>query len=226
MQQDEVDVWHVDLDHDDPGGTLLGSITPDEREEASRRRSRVDGRRYAIGRASLRVILSGYTGGSGRALRLSREPRGRMVLDPPTTLSFSVAHAGAAGLIAVGIARSIGVDLEPVSAAPHIADVAEHYLPRARVAAIQVAPAGDRNERWLRLWTEVEAYAKLDGRGLLDAESAEILMEAREHRVQFRPTPDHVATLIYSGDSARITYLRFPPTPAARPAGFASMGSG
>jgi 4'-phosphopantetheinyl transferase len=219
MQPSEIHVWRVDLDDDDPAGTLLGMITPDERDQASRRRSPIDGRRYAIGRASLRAILSRYTGGSGHSLGLAREPRGRVVLEPSTPFSFSVAHAGALGIVAVGRARSIGVDLEPLSAARQIAAVGDHYLPRDRVAAIRAAPEREQNERWLRLWTEVEAYAKLDGRGLVDAESAEFLLEAREHRVQFRPTADHIATLIYSGQTARIAYLTFTPTAAEQPGG-------
>jgi 4'-phosphopantetheinyl transferase len=213
----EVDVWLVDLDHDDPGGTLMGMITPEEREEASRRRSSVDGRRFAIGRASLRAILGGYAGTSGQALRLIRESRGRMVLDPSTQLTFSVAHAAAVGLVAVGHARSIGIDVEPVSAAGQIADVSEHLLPSDRIAAIRSAPQDVQDEQWLKLWTEVEAYAKLDGRGLVNAHSTEVLLAAREHRVQFRPVADHVATLIYTGQSARVTYVRFTAPGAEQP---------
>ena len=217
MRPDEIDVWRVDLDGEDPGGSLYASLTPDEREQVRRCRSPVDGRRFGLGRASLRVILSRYTGESARGLRLSREPRGRMILDASSPLSFSVAHAGPVGLVAIGLARSIGVDLEPLSAAPQIADVADHYLPGARVATARSAPAGQQNEQWLRLWTEVEAYAKLDGRGLIDAKSTEILLEAREHSVQFRPTPDHVATLVYTGRAARVTYLLFSPSAGEEP---------
>jgi 4'-phosphopantetheinyl transferase len=217
IQPGDIHVWHVDLDRDDPAGKLIGMISHDEQEQAKRRRSSVDGRRYAIGRASLRLILSRYVGGCGHALRLTREPRGRTVLDPSTSLSFSVANAGAVGLVAVAFARSIGVDLEPLSAAPHIAHVGDHYLPRDRVAAILAGPKREQDERWVRLWTEVEAYAKLDGRGLGDAESAEVLLDAREHRVQFRPTADHIATLIYTGPTARVAYLRF--DPAEQPGG-------
>jgi 4'-phosphopantetheinyl transferase len=211
LRPDEIHVWRVDLDDEDPAGTLLALISPDERDEAKRRRTSLDGRRFAIGRGSLRAILSRYLGGSGHVLRLTREPRGRIVLDPPAPISFSVAHAEAVGLVAIGRDRSIGVDLEPVSAASQIADVGDNYLPRNRVARIRAAPQREQDERWLRLWTEVEAFAKLDGRGLVDADSAAILLAAGGRSVQFRPTADHVATLVYGGQPARVAYLRFTP---------------
>lgn len=209
----KIDVWLLRLDLEDPAGALLATLSPDERQHAAQRRSAVAGRRYAIGRACLRAILGRYLAGPADGLRFRNEPRGRPVLDPPTELSFSVAHAGAVGLIAVARARAVGVDVEPLSAAGQIADIADRYLPPDRVAAIRAGRAEMRDEQWVELWTEVEACAKLDGRGLadLDPTSAAALLDPNLHVVRFGPTNEHVATLVYTGRAARLSYRAFEP---------------
>jgi len=63
-----VDVWLLRLDLEDPAGALLATLSPAERQHAAQRRSALDGRRYAIGRASLRAILARYLGGPAAGL--------------------------------------------------------------------------------------------------------------------------------------------------------------
>lgn len=216
----EVDVWLLRLDLEDPAGALLATLSPDERQHAARRRSALDGRRYAIGRACLRAILARYLARPAAGLDFRNEPLGRPVLDPPTELSFSVAHAGAVGLVAVARARAVGVDVEPLSAAGQIADIADRFLPRDRVAAIRAGRAEMRDEQWVGLWTEVEACAKLDGRGLaeLDPPSAAALLDLDLQRVRFGPTHSHVGTLAYGGYAAHVSYLAFEPVAFEPPA--------
>jgi 4'-phosphopantetheinyl transferase len=217
----EVDVWLLRLDLEDPAGALLATLSLDERQNVARKRSALDGRHYAIGRAGLRAILARYLARPAAGLRLRYEPRGRPVLDPPTELSFSVAHAGAVGLVAVARARAVGVDVEPLSAASQIADIADRYLPPDRVAAIRAGQAEMRDEHWVGLWTEVEACAKLDGRGLaeLDPPSAAALLDRDLHLVRFGPTHGHVGTLAYTGNAARVSYLAFEPVAFEPPSG-------
>jgi 4'-phosphopantetheinyl transferase len=209
----EVHVWLVCLDLEERAGGLLATLSPDERLRAARRRSALDGRRYAIGRACLRAILGRYLVRPAAGLRFRDEPHGRPLLDPPTDLSFSVAHASDVGLIAVARARAVGVDVEPLSAAGLIADIADRYLPPDRVAAIWAGRAGMQDEQWVGLWTEVEACAKLDGRGLaeLDPWTAAALLDRDLRRVRFGPTRGHVATLVYEQPAARVSYLAFEP---------------
>jgi phosphopantetheinyl transferase len=216
----EVHVWRVCLDLEDPAGALLATLAPDERQRAARRRSVLDGRRYAIGRACLRAILGSYLARPAAGLRFRYEPLGRPVLDPPTELSFSVAHAGAVGLVAVARARAVGVDVEPISAAGQIADIADTYLPPDLVATIRAGHADVRDEQWVGLWTEVEARTKLDGRGLaeLDPTSAAALLDRDLHRVRFGPTRGHIGTLAYGGSPARVSYFAFEPPDGGRPA--------
>ncbi len=217
---DQVDVWLLHLDLEDPGGIVLAALPPDERQNAARRRSTLDGRRHAIGRACLRAILARYLASPAAGLRFRTEPLGRPVLDPPTEVAFSVAHAGAVGLVAVALARDVGVDVEPLSAAGQIAVVADFSLPPDRVAAIRAGRPEVHDAEWVGLWTEVEACAKLDGRGLaeLDPPKAAALLDRDVHRVQFRPTNGHIGTLAYEGQGARVSYFAFEPMAFEPPA--------
>lgn len=208
----EIDVWLVNLDV--PAGLAAGvsaTLAADEAKRAERMRSPEHGRRWAVGRGCLRIILGGYLGASPAKLGFRTEPRGRPVLVPPTDMSFSVAHAEAVALVAVGRGRAVGIDLEPLEAAAQIAEVAEAFLPADRVAAIRAVVPEERDGAWLRLWTNLEASAKLDGRGLadLDPTTAAALLRLDAHRLPFRATATVEATLAYGGLPASVSFLTF-----------------
>lgn len=210
LTADGIEVWKLDLDREDPDRAMFATLSPDERQRAARMHSPLDGRRYAIGRASLREILGQYRSRYPADLRFRYEARGRPVLDPPTDLTFSVAHAGALGLVAVAVARAVGVDVEPLSAAAEIAEIADRYLPPDRVAAIRsIRSVEARNAQWVGLWTEVEACAKLDGRGLgeIDPPSSTALLRRDLQRIIFEPASGHIGMLAYAGGSASVSYL-------------------
>jgi 4'-phosphopantetheinyl transferase len=207
----DIDVWVLDLDLEDPTGALRATLSPDERRRAARFRWPSGGGRWATGRACLRKVLGSYLASRPEDVRFRYETLGRPVLDPSTELSFSVAHAGSVGLVGVTRGRSIGLDIEPLSAASQIADIAEHYLPPDRVATIRASPLEVRDEGWVGLWTEIEACAKVDGRGLTDltTSTAAQLLDRDLHRVRFGPTLCHLATLAYDGQAAGVSYLAF-----------------
>jgi 4'-phosphopantetheinyl transferase len=211
----EVDVWRLRLDLEDPAGALRATLAADERDRAGRMHSRLDGARYAIGRASVRAVLARYLATAAGDLHFRYEPLGRPILVPTTDLSFSLAHSGGLGVLAVAWGRAVGIDLEALAAAVEIADVADRYLPAGRVAAIRSGSLEAQAQEWVGLWTEVEACAKLDGRGLaeLDASTAAALLDRDVRRILFAPARDHVAALAYDGQPALVSYFAYePPT--------------
>jgi len=63
-------VWLVDLDiPEDPVVRMVTILSPDESDRAGPMRSPRDGRRRALRRSCLRVILSGYLGRPPATLR-------------------------------------------------------------------------------------------------------------------------------------------------------------
>ncbi len=212
-------MWLVHVDAaEELAAELSSALSPDERDRVNRVRTPRDRRRRVLRRSSLRMILSGYVGRPPAAVCFRVEPHGRPVLDPPDTLTFSIAHAGAVSLVAVARGRALGIDVEPLSAAALIANIAEEYLPRDRVRGIQTTSPDRREEEWVRLWTELEACAKLNGAGLadLDAAGAETLLYHGDHRLHFRPEAGYLATLVYRGCAAPLSCFAFDPRARAR----------
>jgi 4'-phosphopantetheinyl transferase len=213
MTDECVDIWLVRLDRKHPAGAEVDSLSPDERAHAARKRSALDGRRYAVGRASLRAILGLYLAVPAAQLRFRTEPQGRPVLLERAGLSFSVSHSDAVGLVAVSCARAVGIDVESMAAASSIAEFADRYLPAGHLWTIRSGPVADLAAEYVGLWTEVEACAKVDGRGLADLDpiAAAALLDRNLNVVRFEPTSGHVATLAYSGPPARLSYRAFEP---------------
>ena len=148
-----------------------------------------------------------------RRFRFRRDPLGGVTLDHPAGLTFSTSHAGEISLLAVGLARPLGIDVEPRAAADQIEEIADAYLPVDRVRRVRQRPLHRHAESWVRLWTELEACSKLCGRGLgdLSPATAETLLRQPCHRVHLRPDRDHEATLVYGGSPARVTCFLFGP---------------
>ena len=180
-------------------------LSAEERARAARMHSAKDGRRYEIARGCLRVILGAYMYRPARELVFRHGPHGRPALESSERLTFSVARGGERGVVGVAADRSIGVDVEPLSSAEDIEAIAERFLPPLHVAGIRRALPTDQRLLWCELWTELEARAKLDGRGLADLspDTAARLMSFHASIVRLSLIEGFVGTLAYLGGSVR-----------------------
>lgn len=160
-----IDVWHVDLDACPLGDEALAAIlSADERERAGRFHRPRDARRYAVGRAGLRLLLADRLGVAPARIRFEYGPHGKpAVVD--ASLPFNVSHSRGAALIAVGGAAALGVDIEAHDDAVEIEAIASRFFTAREVAQIRAAgPAAPT--RFFRAWTRKEAYLKAVGGGL------------------------------------------------------------
>jgi 4'-phosphopantetheinyl transferase len=206
---DEVHVWLLYVDLDEEVAARSARSSADERERLAR--VPAARRRRALRATWRRSVLAGYMHDSSAQLRFRRHPAGSLTLDDPRMLTFSTSHARDLSLLVVTSGRSIGIDVEPLSAASHIQEIADAFLPRERVDRIRTTPRERFSVEWVLLWTEVEACAKLDGRGLgdLSPSSADTLLRQPGHRLHFRPDKNHVATLVYTGRPSRVSFFLF-----------------
>jgi len=159
-----VDLWVVDLDALDPEAER--ALPDADRREAERFAFASHRRRFLAGRASVRAVLAAYRAVPPASLALLRVGAGKPVLagGPP----FSFSRSGAAGLLAVGGEREIGVDLERRRDVPEAGDLARrHFAPAER--ARWMAEGGGA-WAFLRAWTRLEASLKALGLGLASAE--------------------------------------------------------
>ena len=92
---------------------------------------------------------------------------GRPVV-PGAPLSFSVAHSGGTGLLALapGAGRALGVDIEEVRPRRRLEALAVRVLTPDEYARFRAAPVEDRLRVFLRGWTAKEAFLKALGTGI------------------------------------------------------------
>lgn len=204
-----IDVWWLGLD--EAGTYDLDAISPAERERALAMHHPRDSARRMAASGLVRGILARYDARPAVALPISRDERGRPLLDG-SNLRFSISHAGPLGAVAIGHERALGIDLEPMSAAQLIAEVAQAYLPAARIRAIPSDTGPDQDCAWVALWTEVEARAKMTGEGIgrLSPTECEALLALPAIVKRLVPQAGFLATLAYEGPRARIRIKGFP----------------
>ena len=128
---------------------------------------KVLGRRRAAGQAGtlfgallLQHVLEQQPAGCG--LTQVRHTADNRPYLPGQALDFNISHSGRYAVCALSPAGRVGVDLEHRTRAD-LAPFAPHFAP-VEWAALQAAP--DPQQAFCRLWTQKEAVAKADGRGL------------------------------------------------------------
>lgn len=108
----------------------------------------------------------GESGGSREpsAMRILRLPEGKPVLAGDRGIYFSVSHTGSVFACAVADAE-IGLDIQEARRRDEDKTwrLARRYFTENEIAYLE---AGDLTDRFYRLWTRKEAYAKYTGAGL------------------------------------------------------------
>ncbi len=166
-------VLRVDLDPE-PGCDDLVRL-PDWRflcdEEQARARRFIrprDGRRFAVCRGSLRVILGLLSHVPPQAVSFRFGAGGKPELSQRGALGvhFNVTHSDELALIAVSRDRQLGVDIERVRTISEAARIVTSYFTAAEQAQFAAITPEGRDTAFLRGWTRKEAILKAKGVGL------------------------------------------------------------
>jgi 4'-phosphopantetheinyl transferase len=165
----DIHVWHVQLDR--PIGEaerLVAYLDPSERVRAARYRDPLLGRRFVIGRASLRRVLGQWLGRNPNDIRFTYCAAGKPELADADAadLYFNVTHSGPVALIALSPGRPVGIDVERVR--PDFAgdEIAARFFSAREQEMLLTLPAAERIAAFFRCWTRKEAFIKLLGAGL------------------------------------------------------------
>jgi 4'-phosphopantetheinyl transferase len=153
------------------------SLSPDERERASRYRFDADRRRFAWTRGILRALLASYVGCPPDRIHFGVAERGKLHLDPshhPTHsdrahggLRFNVSHSHEWALIALSRDREVGVDVEHHRSLHHdLFDIAARFFAPAEVDALRALAPAEQEPAFFRIWSRKEAYIKATGEGV------------------------------------------------------------
>lgn len=163
-----------------------GWLRDHERARAARFRFDRDRSAYVLAHALWRAVLAVSLGRGPREVPLDFLPSGQPNL-PGTSLATSLSHSGPVALVAVGVVRMLGVDLERWP--PRIA--LDELLPaictpgEAKVLG-RLSP-GPRERALLQLWTRKEALLKAFGTGLAQAPAAFGAMAGEPVRLASHP---------------------------------------
>src|SRR5260370_5373550 len=168
LGEDAVDLWFLRRNNSFDTSSEA-TLSSDDRLRAVRVRAPSVARTRATHRASVRQILSGYTGESSRRLTFDtvcrhcgdrRHGKPRLLHYPK--LAFSISHCGGALLVAVARAGEVGVDLEMDGSTVTGLDT-ELCAPSER---LWLSTGQDHDRTLIHLWTRKEAVLKAAGLGL------------------------------------------------------------
>jgi 4'-phosphopantetheinyl transferase len=170
---------------------LEAMLEPHERERLARFAFPWLRTRYAVAHAALRTVAARHLACSPAALRFAAGPHGKPLL-PGTGLELSLSHADGWGMIALGPAHPVGVDLEAIAPRRVDASMIRAVTSARERAAFAAMPAHEQVVAFFRLWVRKEAVIKALGTGLsrpLDTIDVPLHAEAPPGGVTLRPAP-------------------------------------
>jgi 4'-phosphopantetheinyl transferase len=167
---DSVEVWVV-RPGDATGAAFAdsarGMLAPGEAERAARFRFDEHRREYLVTRALARRALSAYRDVAPAAWRFEANEHGRPRPSPPCGLHFNLSNTPTLVVCAVSEHRELGVDVEPLSRAPAILEVAATVFTGRERADLAALPPPLAASRAVSLWTCKEAVMKARGLGMV-----------------------------------------------------------
>jgi 4'-phosphopantetheinyl transferase len=146
---------------------LEETLSDEERARAHRFVTRELTRDFIGAHGFLRDVLGACHRVSPRALRFTAESHGKPRLAHPTSpLRFNLTHSHGLAVLAIALARDLGVDVEHIR--PRVAEegVAERFFSPTEVAMLRALPPEAQSLGFFNCWTRKEAYLKALGWGL------------------------------------------------------------
>jgi 4'-phosphopantetheinyl transferase len=127
---------------------------------------------FVASRVAQRLVLGRYLGCRPESVKIARDCRhcggdhGRPYVSG-APVDFSVSHSAGWLLLAVVAGGLVGVDLEQVSDARAVDDLASRVLGPAEQERFLLVPRPDRAAWFIWAWTRKEAALKLTGHGIV-----------------------------------------------------------
>jgi 4'-phosphopantetheinyl transferase len=164
----EAHAWYAPTsDLQAPGAidAALGWLTSSERQRYDRYRADEDRHMFLLGRTMARAIVGRCLAVPPTSWQWREGTHGRPeIAEPPTDLTFNLAHSAGLVVCAVAWGREVGVDVEDLKRPPVEWNVVTRYCAPREVSEIGAHQAW--HDRFLYYWTLKEAYLKARGVGI------------------------------------------------------------
>ena len=188
LRDGRIDIWRIDLAQASGDPRLITS-SPDETGGEHGLSPR--GQRAKAHRA-LREILSRYLDCSPDALQFDIQPGGKPYLHAPAhELEFNLSHSRDIALLGIGTSVKLGIDVETYRAVDDPLRIAQRVMSAAECDELSALSGDARLDRFLTLWTRLEARQKAMGLGIF-AEAADPTLLSS---FSFRPDSTRYASL-------------------------------
>lgn len=174
-REDEVHVWRVGLNPPPAAlGVCRAFLSPDEIARMQRYHFDVHRRRFCAGRGILRSLLGRYLdlppsrvaftyGAQGKPALASSDPEGDTARGD---VRFNVSHSADEALIAVGLGRDLGIDIEGVKPGLDPEKIARRFFSPREVERLLACSGDQRVGAFFECWTRKESFVKACGGGL------------------------------------------------------------
>jgi 4'-phosphopantetheinyl transferase len=195
----QVDLWFTRTDRVDAclASRYRALLTQHELAQHARFHFEKDRHRCLVTRALVREVLSRYAPVDPREWRFEANRYGKPHIVVPAHLAkriaFNISHTDGLVIVAVSLARALGVDAECMQRRAAI-EVAERFFSTLEVRSLQRLSPQAQAMRFWELWTLKESYIKARGLGLSIAldRFAFHLDEPRSVAIEFAPDFDDV----------------------------------
>jgi phosphopantetheinyl transferase len=165
-------------------------LSADERRRQQAISGEVRARRYLLGRVLLREALGYHLGCEPGELAFGESENGKLYLIAPEAppCDFCLSHSRSQTVVAVALAKGVGVDIEPAHRGARVLKIARHLFPLAERRQIE-ALNDQADETALSLWTLKESVTKALGRTIWQGLSEISLSVRGEELVWLAPPP-------------------------------------
>ena len=188
---DHIDIWRIDLGAA-PEKPLHPSGMPGQHPIRNLPR--------AHAHHAMHTILARYLDCPADELQFMVRPGGKPYLIPAGSggpgqqLEFNLSHSRGIALLAVTTGVAVGIDVETSRRIDDPLRLARRVLSAEECAELESLQSDERQERFLSLWTRMEARQKAIGRGIFAQPADPALLSS----FSFRPGPDQWASLSVS----------------------------
>lgn len=141
-------------------------LSHDEVHRAERFYFDDDRRRYIVGRAVLRCILSAYTSGEAGNHSFTHNPYGKPSLISDQSLCFNASYSKDKAIYAIVRDRDVGIDIEYIKPLKNVNQIVDNFFSKSEKTLFHGLPEHLRNRAFYDCWTRKEAYLKALGTGL------------------------------------------------------------
>ena len=165
--RDRMDLWRCCLDLDsDRVDKYAALLSGDEKQRAERYAIETKRNQFIVGRGFLRRTLGLMLDTNPRGFVFHYGPKGKPSLPSEPLLRFNLSHAGRWAILAVGLGREVGIDIEQIRPRPHLLAMAERFFAREEIQSIVSTESSDLTRTFYTCWCRKEAILKAAGEGI------------------------------------------------------------